>query len=485
MSFAATCGWTLLRCLAISSVAVPICHLLFQLLPSLSGHRRRWAWCLLLLPFLTPELIVGYAYSNFSLSLIQHAHWNELLYAVLVLVKGVPVGVVMLSFAPPPALTAEAIHCRIMAIPTGVSAIARWRIRIGLALRGPFRSYLPAWAVVFLLAFQEFEMASLMNLSSWTVWLFDAQAGGMMIMESVKRIALPVAIELCVILPVLFMLVRNGKLSSSTGSGTHGCGFLQSSAGWSYLTAAAVLACAIPFGILFQGSIQGLPALVSAPGQFVGPVREIGTACSFAAFSGIGTALVTSQLVRWYQAEKRRRPFKMVFLACLVVPGLLGSLIVGMLLLLAFQTDGFHVLYNTRVPLYLALFLLLVPRAFFLQMLLSAVGPNEGVFLAQFLQRAPQTPLRQAGDELTWKLRHRGVFLATALLCYWAYFDLSATTLLAPVGLTPVPVRLYNLMHYSRQLVLSVLTMVAIAVPVAGVFLAMPVYRRLLRWVTP
>jgi len=37
-----------------------------------------------------------------------------------------------------------------------------------------------------------------------------------------------------------------------------------------------------------------------------------------------------------------------------------------------------------------------------------------------------------------------------ALCLFWAYWGFDVSSILAPIGMTPVTVRLYNLMHYGR-----------------------------------
>src|SRR5208337_1396076 len=72
---------------------------------------RRVAWGLLLAPYFTPVLLTGYAYANFSLSLIHHPVINTIFYSALLWWKFTPIAAVILHFTPPP-ISAEAIHCR-------------------------------------------------------------------------------------------------------------------------------------------------------------------------------------------------------------------------------------------------------------------------------------------------------------------------------------------------------------------------------------
>ena len=66
------------------------------------AKRQRWTWALVLAPYLTPPLLVGYAYSNFSLSLVHHPTLNALWYATLLVLRLAPVAALTLMFAPHP-----------------------------------------------------------------------------------------------------------------------------------------------------------------------------------------------------------------------------------------------------------------------------------------------------------------------------------------------------------------------------------------------
>ncbi len=77
----------------------------------------------------------------------------------------------------------------------GEPVLRRAARELGSWIAGPGRVAIGAFVVVFLLAFQEFEIASLMGITtgdahspvSWTVWLFDQHAGGL----PLERVAEP------------------------------------------------------------------------------------------------------------------------------------------------------------------------------------------------------------------------------------------------------------------------------------------------------
>ena len=62
---------------------------------------------------------------------------------------------------------------------------------------------------------------------------------------------------------------------------------------------------------------------------------------------------------------------------------------------------------------------------------------------------------------------------------YLAYFEVAAASILAPASMTPVMVRLYNLMHYGRDTMLSAYVVVVVAAPLLIVGLAFALGRGL------
>src|ERR1039458_3087721 len=193
---------TLLRSLIIAALVVAAARHLQKLLADRRRPVRRAAWILLLTPYFTPVLLTGYGYANFSLSLIRHPAINTLFYSALVWWKFTPIAAVILHFTPAP-ISAEAIHCR--RLTSAGSRFGDWTflIRAGCA-RGP----VAAFAVVFLCAFAEFEMASLMVVKSWTVTLFDAPAGGLALSESLCRTLGPLLCEAIAIATAFVVLGR-------------------------------------------------------------------------------------------------------------------------------------------------------------------------------------------------------------------------------------------------------------------------------------
>ena len=181
MSLAEACGWSLLRSLLLALFCLPVCRLLVPVFLKSDGQWNRQRAACLLVPFLMPELLVGYVYANNMPFLVRFPVLNELAYVFLLAFKYVPAGTLAISLSPPPPVSAAALVCRSLAFPTATNAAARMRALVGFWIRGPVRDLAPAFGLMFVLFFQEFEIASLLQITvgarsrpvSWTVTLFE------------------------------------------------------------------------------------------------------------------------------------------------------------------------------------------------------------------------------------------------------------------------------------------------------------------------
>jgi ABC-type Fe3+ transport system permease subunit len=81
------------------------------------------------------------------------------------------------------------------------------------------------------------------------------------------------------------------------------------------------------------------------------------------------------------------------------------------------------------------------------------------------------------GRSLVWELDTRRHAAAVCLLFCGTYFELTASAILAPIGMTPVTVRLYNLMHYGQTAVLSAMVLAAFLAPMAVALMLLGVRR--------
>jgi hypothetical protein len=370
----------------------------------------------------------------------------------------------------PSPLSAEARHCyRSLAAPSFFG-------RAKFLLHGAGAGAWFAGGLVFLLAFADFEVASLWTIKTWTVAIFDAQTGGMNLRETLRLAALPVVVQILVLAP---LLLRAAVSPMRVG---HRCG---SGAGamlaFTCLVLAALVVCAVPLILVAGQAVAGLPAIME---NFV-LGNEIGASVLFA----LGAATMANGLIRVAhssrvlvlasredellkpcatktdrQARSERvtkareggtRSPALGTSALPGVPGLLGSLVVSLCVLAIFQMPLLRAAYDTPLPLLLALTIILLPLALLLDVLLLMRRMSPMRHIA-----------RQLGSRrLAWVLEWQPQIGAFALLFCWAYFDFTASSILAPVGMTPVFVRLHNLAHYGQTAVLSAMMLAAFATP--------------------
>ncbi|MCX5662733.1 MAG: hypothetical protein NTW19_23885 [Planctomycetota bacterium] len=259
----------------------------------LRGHTiRRLAWALLLLPLLTPALPVGYAYANFALSLVHHPALNELLYFMVVALRLAPAAALVVLLAPAPAMSPEAVRCRILLAGPRPTLADRFAIALAWA-RGPGRSSLAAAGLVFLLAFQEFEIASLLGIDSWTIRVFDAQGKGLPLGESIVAALPAIALQAAALLPVMLLLTGgvDSRPGERLGPRPRGWAVLGS---WVYLLAAAGVVTVVPAFILLRSALPGFRS-ISENFAFAGELRA---SFLFAFAAAVGAMLLASWAAR-------------------------------------------------------------------------------------------------------------------------------------------------------------------------------------------
>ena len=485
MSFAETCGWTFARSAVLAIIALPIAWGVVLRLSQADRLGRRLIWAALFVPYFSPELLVGYSYATFSRMLVHHPLANEAVYSLAVLMKFLPVAAVILYFSPPPPVSAEALFCGKLARAAGQGRLAHARKLVRCWLRGPVRASFPAWAVTFLLVFQEFEIASLMGKSaglvhtpkSWTVWLFDKQTGGLFLSDSLWLVLVPLCIELLVLAPVLCVVLLSGsKTRSGPPQRGRTLGFWGKAATAVYLAAAALLVTIMPLLMVLASTWTGWIVLWK---DFT-LTREMAASAALAIVCAVAAWFAAVVLLR---ARARFGRAAWIAVCAASLPGLIGSLALSLLVLQMFQSDLLAPLGETPVRVVLAMTLLLLPRAILLALLLRS--PAEPVHASLLLRASPWASQRDSGRTLYWELATSGHFWMLVVLFVWAYWELTAPALLAPASLVTAPQRLYNLMHYGRTAVLSAMLSATIAFPLLLLLLAGLARRPVLRWLLP
>ncbi|QDT50111.1 hypothetical protein Pan258_41670 [Symmachiella dynata] len=459
MSLAEACGWTCLRSLLIATCAIPVCFAIRRQLRAARGGRRLVLWIAVLAPFFAPDMLVGYGYYNFSLSLIHHPVWNELFYAVLVFFKVLPAGTVIALFTPRPPISLQALYCRRLSLPPHSPLSTRAWTLAGYYLRGPSRVALPALVLMFLLAFQEFELVSLVNATSWTVWLFDQQAQGLPLPAALRYDLLPTGIQAALIAAMIPLVLMSRKTAGQRDSGG-GTSTAIAGVAWGVAIIGCVLLWLIPMAILCRGLGSGLVVLWRNPRLFY----EIGIGLGMMLAAALPTYALAAALLSATTKQRGQR-WRLPLAVLVGLPGLFGGLTLGLAMLALFQTPALGGWYDTPLPWWSALVLWLMPRAMLLQILLASARRGEPVHLAALLIRDGSPQQRGRARQLIWRLRYQGHYWAIVLLCWWAYLDPTLSSLLRPSGLDPAPMRIYNFMHYGQAGGLSAMLAVTVLAP--------------------
>jgi ABC-type Fe3+ transport system permease subunit len=152
-------------------------------------------------------------------------------------------------------------------------------------------------------------------------------------------------------------------------------------------------------------------------------------------------------------------------LLAMCVPGLTGGLVVGLTLQWAFQRGALASGYDTPVPLVLALVCLLMPPAVLVGGVLLGGKRGSGEFLGERLVAGGVSRQKAVGGRVIWLLRGRGRMALGFILFYWIYFEVLASALLRPTGMTPATVRLYDLTHYGKSGALAAMMIVSSVAP--------------------
>lgn len=490
MSFAAECGWSLFRAVGAALLAVPLSAAMAGFVSRLRGRGRTMAVVLCVAPLFAPELLIGYGYSSFSLSLLTSPVMNHALYFMLVVLKFAPAGLIIQLIAPPNPLSREALHCDQL---LRLSRSARSRSN-AVGFRGRLATAIPIFGVVFLLVFQEFEMASLMAVPSWTVHLFDSQAGGVAIDVMAHRAVVPVCLQLAILIPLMRSVWRSSSQPSvrrrnvdTLPQSFHRIGGVNAGIG-------VALVWCLPFGLVMLSAARGASGFLQNTIMLQSFASELATAVVLAACSAVLSAAIAGLLLNRVDAAQRdslRLSTPSIIAIAVCLPGLCGILTVSISVLTVIQLPALTPLRSTVLPVAIAMILFLIPRAILLVSLMSKLAWSEEQLLAHSLA-ASSDSRSLTGTRLLWHSGPRRTLWSFSLLAYWGLLNLTATAILCPAsvslfgfgaGVVPLPVRLYNLMHYGRTGPLSLMAVLCVLVPAVLMLLihtcAPHVWRRL------
>lgn len=418
MSFLDQVAFDAFRCAGLAAIATALGW------PLGRGRLGGLKLCLLLAPLLTPTLVISYACAPIALSLTDTPRALLAFYSGLLVLKLAPLAALARRLMPP-SLSAEGAFCAELLPRRSIMEHLRFRL---LSVGGA--PWLAA-VLIFLLAFGDFELASLLSVQSWTVKLFDAHAGGIELAHAFRLTAWPILVQSLPILIGIGFLAQ-----TATPAAVHDASKSPSLL-WFVLPAAVSLLPVARVASLAAGSVSGF-RWSDAFGQDL--LVSIVVAAISAGIAWLWVSLMSRSYTR----------------LLLTLPALFGSLVLA-IGVLRLSRGGWvpEAFWNNPIPLIFAEVLLLMPAAVLIRFLLETRTPTAGLHLA-----------RMAGSrKLLLDLALLPRLLAFGVLFALAFFEFTAADILAPVGLTPVFARLHNLAHYGQTAVLSWMLLLAFITP--------------------
>ena len=402
-----------------------------------SRPMRAFVLWMSLATLLMPGFAIGFFY--FKEAMTQDAFGREQLHCVFTWLRYSPLALIVIWLMPP-ALSHEAMHC--LRIGTSLP----WWARRKWELRAWGRGLWLGVTLVFLLAFQEFEFATTWNLRAWPVALFDAQAGGLALHESLWLAALPFAIQAMLIamfaLPVRSLEIMDAPHEAAASRAA--LSIIPAAIGFMFLW--------VPAGMIIIGGTATMFYVGGMKVLTLAPWREI--------WNGIGIAAAATMLA-WLFAgwiENRRRT-RWLF----ALPGLLGPMLCGLVLLALLQVPPLHLLRDTIFPAVLGLALVLLPLALLLRLGIGTTRDDAALHIAR----------ASGARRAAWRLDGWPRLCAVLMLFCFGCGDFTINSLLAPPQFTSASVRLLNLLHYGRSDMLQIMFILAFAVPFIAVLLTM------------
>lgn len=455
---------TAIRALLIALLATPIALLLTRQLRAMNQCGLKYFnLSLILVPFLAPALVVGFSWSLYSYRLanlfrpytdsgatmkLVDQLANEFVYGLLLIFHIVPVAAIIGYLLPRSGSAPSADHCTHL-LRNRLSLLQR------IKLNGMPR--LPHQCIVFctlwVLAFIDIDLAALMNVKTWSLWLFDQQVGGLALALSIQYALVAATPILGVILIAVLIYKRSTFLSMQSNVMVRSESKRSTVFAVVYLSIAILLTAIIPLYILLAQALNGGFAILLDHPSFFGELANS------AMYAFIACALSFAASLFLYRLQQPALTF-----ACLV-PGLISGLILALTLKSLLISLNLHSVLSTPFPLIIALSLLLLPTAIIFNWIYINNRPSTSLHLGQLLQSSPHPSIQSSASHLVRAMLIPGRVLSLIILFWLGFMELSCSALLHPAGSMPVVARLHNLMHYGHSQVLSAMIIITLAIP--------------------
>jgi hypothetical protein len=468
-------AWSGGRAVLITVLIWPLCHRCAAAWDQAGWQQRRgWRWGFAVL-FLFPELLVGYGYAR---HVAGRFWWAEAVCAGLLALRLIPLGTWALLVAPCPSVSRSAVHVR----QTVMRTWADWWLWWTCVRRAYIDWQLPAFALVLLVAFQQFELAALLKAVSWTDGVFVAQAAGASFFDSVRLASTAVIAQLILVAVILWPLSQPAQADRSGAFAEHGDATGHSihgvAAKWStdaassktlvmvLLLGAGLVAVVYPAWQLMRDWPIGFWQFVQQPVRLTRLLSDVVAAWLVSSLAAAAAMSLVAICQGWFRRG--------LLLACL--PGLCGSLLVGLGLQASFQQPVLARWYDTVLPWWCGLTLWLLPRAALWQVAMR--GSRSAIHQAELLTASDDARQQTIARGLLWRIRDSGPWMGFCLCSYWGYQELMLADLLAPSSINSGVVRLYNFMHFGRTAALSAEATVLLGVPIMLILATKLVWQR-------
>lgn len=417
-----------------------------------------WIMGALFLCFFIPPVAVAYGYSSLSSRLVQNPLLLQCLYVLIMICRLTGPVTILLLFIPN-SLSSEGFHCYKLSRSFSSKESGKTK-HLLFFIKGSIWRYIVAFILIYLLAFSEFELSSLMNIQHWSVSLFDSYSQGISKLSALRLHLIPFLLQFIMLVVFLSIMpsMKGCQLSREIKDIRTSGNIFSLFKSRSFITVFSISVIFLFIGVLYPSYViikSAIPGFSVLFNEFW-MLKELISSLLFALAATILSYVIASFLSAWAQKGRFKIVVLMVF-----IPALIGILPLSLFILATFQLPILRSLSDSPLPLLLALTIWCLPFVFILQFIINSFSADESIHSATLT-----LPFSKAkATELLWGFKFRAAFWIFFLIFTMAFFDLTASAILAPASMTTITARFYNLMHYGESEKLSATVCLSIIVP--------------------